>query len=186
VTAAAPAVAAPRCVALLRGINVGRAQRLPMADLKALLEELGCRAVRTALNSGNAVFDAPCAAQAVGLAGQLHGNLLQRLGLTVPVQVRHAALWRSIVAANPLVEHADDASRLLVIFPAHGQAIADHAPARASLAPAERLHVGPDAAYLWCADGILQSRAGAALLGPAGRHVTTRNWATVLKIDALL
>ena len=42
------------------------------------------------------------------------------------------------------------------------------------------------AAYLWCADGILVSKAAVALLGKAGREATTRNWATVLKIRDLL
>ncbi len=183
--AAAPA-AAQRWVALLRGINVGRAQRLPMADLIALLEGLDCSGVRTVLNSGNAAFDAPQGTKPAELAGRLQAAIHARLGLTVPVQVRTADLWRAIVAANILADGAADASRLLVIFPAHGRRIADCAPAADLLAPAERLHVGPEAAYLWCADGILQSRAGAALLGSQGQHVTTRNWATVSKIAALL
>ena len=46
--------------------------------------------------------------------------------------------------------------------------------------------VGEHAAYLWCPDGILSSKAGEALLGKAGRQATTRNWATVLKIEALV
>ena len=45
-------------VALLRGINVGKAKRIAMADLRALLEGLGYTHVKTVLNSGNAVFDA--------------------------------------------------------------------------------------------------------------------------------
>ena len=48
-----------RYIALWRGINVGKAKRLAMADLKALLAELGATDVATLLNSGNAVFDAP-------------------------------------------------------------------------------------------------------------------------------
>ena len=44
-----------RHVALLRGINVGRAKRIAMADLRALVEGLGFGEVRTLLNSGNAI-----------------------------------------------------------------------------------------------------------------------------------
>ena len=47
-----------RHIALLRGINVGKAKRVPMADLRALMQGLGHANVRTLLNSGNAVFDA--------------------------------------------------------------------------------------------------------------------------------
>ena len=54
------------------------------------------------------------------------------------------------------------------------------------LNPPEQLHVGDHALYLWCANGILESKAGAALLGKVGRNATTRNWSTVLKLSALL
>ena len=46
-------------IALLRGINVGRAKRIAMADLRTLFEELGFTAVCTVLNSGNVVFGSP-------------------------------------------------------------------------------------------------------------------------------
>lgn len=59
-------------VLLLRAVNVGRANRLAMADLRALLERLGCTEVRTVLNSGNAVFT--CQA-AEGLASQVQAEL---------------------------------------------------------------------------------------------------------------
>ena len=52
--------------------------------------------------------------------------------------------------------------------------------------PPERFAIGDNAAYLHCAGGILESRAGAALLGKAGQALTTRNWATVLKLCALV
>jgi uncharacterized protein (DUF1697 family) len=42
--------------ALLRGINVGRAKRVAMADLRSLVEDLGYGEVGTLLNSGNVVF----------------------------------------------------------------------------------------------------------------------------------
>ena len=48
-------------VALLRGINVGKAKRIAMADLRALVESLGYSDVRTLLNSGNIVFVATAA-----------------------------------------------------------------------------------------------------------------------------
>ena len=54
------------------------------------------------------------------------------------------------------------------------------------LHPGERLAVTAHAAYLRCAGGLLASRAGEALLGKAGRTLTTRNWGTTLKLAALL
>ena len=46
-----------RAVALLRGVNVGGRSRLPMAQLRAVLDNLGYRDVKTLLQSGNAVFE---------------------------------------------------------------------------------------------------------------------------------
>ena len=53
-------------VALLRGINVGRAKRVAMADLRALFEQLGFGDVRTLLNSGNVGFRARAAKDVEG------------------------------------------------------------------------------------------------------------------------
>ena len=55
----------------------------------------------------------------------------------------------------------------------------------ALVVPPERFAVGKNAAYLLCATGILESRAWEALLGRAGRSATTRNWATILKLQTL-
>ena len=55
-------------VALLRGVNVGAAKRVAMADLRALVEGLGYGGVRTLLNSGNVVYDAPGVAPAAAAA----------------------------------------------------------------------------------------------------------------------
>ena len=50
----------PAFLALLRGVNVGKAKRVPMAELRRVLEDLGCTNVATLLNSGNAVFVRNC------------------------------------------------------------------------------------------------------------------------------
>ena len=44
-------------LALLRGINVGGKNKVPMAELKACFEELGCKNVRTYIASGNVMFE---------------------------------------------------------------------------------------------------------------------------------
>ena len=53
------------------------------------------------------------------------------------------------------------------------------------MVPPEQFAVGKNAAYLLCAKGILENKAGEALLGKAGKSATTRNWATVVKLQAL-
>jgi uncharacterized protein (DUF1697 family) len=174
-----------RFVALLRGVNVGRANRVPMAQLRELLESLGYSDVRTLLNSGNAVFGGPQHSPARHVE-RIRAALAARLDVDVPVVVKSAKEMAAIVADNPLARIAVDGSRLLIAFTSDTRALKELATLAALVAPPEQLHVGRYAAYLWCANGILESKAGAALLGKAGSATTTRNWATVLKIDALL
>lgn len=170
-------------VALLRGVNVGGNKRVPMADWRGLMEGLGCTNVRTLLNSGNAVFDA---APSPKLPVRIRQALIDGLGVEVPVIVKTAVEMAAIEAENPLVAVGTDASRLIVAFAASAEDLAALAPLAGLVQPPEQLHVGPHAAYLWCANGILESKAGAALLGKLGRAATSRNWTTVLKIRALM
>lgn len=171
-------------IALLRGINVGKAQRVPMAELRALLSGLGYVGVATLLNSGNVVFQAP-GGTPVEHADAITRALAGQMQVDVPVILVTAQELAAIVAACPLGAEAADPSRLLVAFAQNTQALATLEALRPLLAPNERFEIGPQAAYLHCAGGILESRAGKALLGRAGREVTTRNWATVGKLQAL-
>jgi uncharacterized protein (DUF1697 family) len=175
----------PRYAALLRGVNVGKGNRVPMAELRALLEALGCTRVRTLLNSGNAVFASP-GRSAPTLATRIRAALAERVGVDVPVMVKSADEVAAIFAGNSLAAVATDPSRLLVAFAASAPDLAGLAAIRPLVRAPERFVIGPHAAYLWCPHGSLESKAGAALLGKPGRAVTTRNWATVGKLLALL
>jgi uncharacterized protein (DUF1697 family) len=75
---------------------------------------------------------------------------------------------------------------MLVAFPQQPEALPPLAGLSSRATPPEQFVVGVSAAYLWCPDGVLKSRIGEALLGKAGQSLTTRNWATVLKLQALL
>ncbi|MEJ6006170.1 DUF1697 domain-containing protein [Paucibacter sp. AS339] len=178
----------PTFIALLRGVNVGKAKQVPMADLRALLAELGYADVQTLLNSGNAVFRATKGAPAE-LAVEITHAIATKLQLEVPVIVKSAAQWSAIVADNALAANAaDDPSRLLVAVTQGPEALAGLGVIEPLLTPAEAFFLGANAAYLHCASGILESRAGEALLGKVGKvgkTATTRNWATVLKLQAL-
>ena len=175
----------PRFVALLRGVNVGRANRVPMAELRGLLEAQGYGDVRTLQNSGNAVFTGKAGASRAH-ADRIRNGLSARLGVDIPVIVKSAQEMAAIEAENELAAAATDASRLLVAFAQDARALAGLAPIASLVVAPEQLHIGAHAAYLWCANGILQSKAGEALLGKPGNAATTRNWATVSKIGALL
>lgn len=174
----------PTFVALLRGVNVGKAKRVPMADLRVLLNELGYTDVVTLLNSGNAVFRATKGTP-VKHAADIASAIATRLKVEVPVIVKSASELSAIVSENRLAEGAEDHSRLLVAFVQDSKELSTLAAIAPLVAPPEQFLVGKGAAYLHCVSGILESKAGAALLGKAGKAATTRNWATVLKLQAL-
>jgi uncharacterized protein (DUF1697 family) len=93
-------------VALLRAVNVG-GTKLPMADLRALLEGLGLTDVRTYLQSGNAVFGAgDDAGTATDLANAIAIRIERDVGPRVGVLVLRAAALDAVVAANPFLAAA--------------------------------------------------------------------------------
>lgn len=174
-----------RYVALLRGINVGRAKRVAMADLRGLLEGLGCTEVHTLLNSGNAVYSA--SAKVPGRhAARIEAALADSLGVSCKVIVKSASEIAAAVADNRLVAAATEPSRVLVAFAGDDDALSGLAPLRKTDWSPEVLQVGKHAAYVWCPRGIIDSKLMLAMGRLLGDRVTTRNWATVGKIDALL
>jgi uncharacterized protein (DUF1697 family) len=173
-----------RYVALVRGINVGRAKRIAMADLRGLVEELGYADVRTLLNSGNIVFTS--AARAAAAAGpRIERAMADRLKVSARVIVLSASELADAVAGNPLLSIAHDPSRLLVtVLGERSHRSRLDALTREDWAP-DALAVGDRVAYLWCADGLLASRLAAAVGRALGDGATARNWATMVKLHAL-
>lgn len=174
----------PAFVALLRGVNVGKARRVPMAEFRSTLAGLGYTGVATLLNSGNAVFRATSGTPARH-AASIAAALAAHLKVDVPVIVKSARELATVVAECPIKADPSNHSRLLVAFVQEAKALAGLASIERLVAPPEEFAIGSRAAYLYCAAGILESEAGKALLGKAGRLATTRNWATVLKLQAL-
>ena len=174
-----------RHVALIRGINVGRAKRVAMADLRALVGDLGYGDVRTLLNSGNVVFSVPGSARG-DPATRIEKGMIERLGISARVTVLTVEELATVVAENPLGKVAHDPSRLFVT-------VLFDAADRKLLQPLERqewapdvLAVGARVAYLWCPKGMIESPLVTAVNGLLGDAATTRNWATMTKLHALV
>jgi len=174
-------------VALLRGVNVGGANRLPMADLRALAAREGLHKAQTLLQSGNLIFEVAEASEA-GLEQRLEAAIARQCGLTIDVVIRSAAAWRALVAANPFpAEARDDPGHLLVVSLKSDPI--EHAEARLKAAI-----VGPEVARIVGREAFIYypNGAGASRLMPAvidralGTRGTARNWNTVLKIAALV
>ena len=174
----------PTYVALLRGINVGKAKRVAMADLRAAIESLGFREVRTLLNSGNAVFRSPRPLKRTA-AEDLQAALLKKTGVSSRFTLRSAGELQAIVAANPLVDVGTDHTRLFCAFVTSAGDMKFLKPVVAQLWKPEIVATGPGVAYVWCPNGLLESKASMAVSRALGDGVTVRNWATVLKLATL-
>ena len=179
------APASPTHVALLRGINVGTAKRVAMADLRALLARLGAGDPKTLLNSGNAVFAAG-SRKAEALAGEIERAIADELGVSCRVTVLTRVELDAVVADNALLARAHEPARLMVAVPRTRADLARLAPLAQQDWGAEALAVGRRAAYLWCAEGILASRLATAVEKTLRDAVTSRNWTTISKLHALL
>jgi len=171
-------------VALLRGINVGRAKRVAMADLRALVEGLGYTGVKTLLNSGNVVFSAP-GVTAGDAAERIEKALEPATGGAARVTVLTAETLAAVARENPLTEGEAEPSRFLVAFVRDAADLKPLSPLTKEDWGKEKLAVGKHAAYVWAAGGILESRVAEAVGRALGDRATTRNWATVTKLLAL-
>lgn len=169
------------CIALLRGINVGRAKRLPMADLRELIETLGNTNVRTLLNSGNVIFETR-RPDVIKLAHSIGAAIESKFGFSAAVVALTATDLDAVVQENTLLTNAYDPSRFLVAFVAGAAALAKAKPLLAESWAPEAVAIGKHATYLWCPNGILESKLLQAFGRLTGKVATTRNWATVLKL----
>ena len=170
-------------VALLRGINVGKNNRVPMATLRGLLEDLGYTDVRTHLNSGNAVFTVPGRQQPATVATKLEAALLDETGLTLRVVVRSGKELADVVAKNPFAVEATDAARFLVAFLSEPVLSGRLRDVDADVLAPELFHVARREIYLWLPGGIQNSPLMKVLTDQKiGVATTARNWNTVTKL----
>jgi uncharacterized protein (DUF1697 family) len=178
-------------VALLRGINVGRAKRISMADLRALVGSLGHGEVTTYLQSGNALFST-ARTDTDTLAAEIEQAISAELGMAVRCVLRDRDDLARVVADNPLAGVATDPQRLLVSFTSGRPDPALVAALDRQAYLPEQFAVGEREIYAWLPEGVLESRLTNAFfekqLGgkKTGMICTARNWNTVTKLLALL
>lgn len=175
---------AHRLVALLRGVNVGPSKRVEMAKLRALVTDLGYTEVKTLLNSGNVVFTSPKAAPREA-AFRIEKALVDGVGVSARVVVLTAAELDRSIAENSILDRADNLSRMVVAVLNDPADLSRLAPLLEKDWGGDALAIGTRAAYLWCGQGILASKLAAEVQRTLGDAVTTRNWATMVKLQAL-
>ena len=171
-------------VALLRAVNVG-GRKVIMAELRAMLEDLGLAAPRTLLASGNALFESD--EDAAVLEGRLEEAIQHRFGLRSEVMVRTPEDCAAALAAGPFQAEAKaEPSRTYVMFLKSAPPAEAVQALLAAVEPMpERAAVRGREAYLYYADGAGTSKLTNALIErKLGVRGTARNWNTVGKLAA--
>ena len=168
----------PVFVALLRGINVGGAGKLPMAELRDIASGCGLRDVRTYIQSGNIVFRADDA-DTSAVAERLRRAVREASDLDPEVHVRTADELAAIIDGNPFTDRASDPKQLHVTLFSEQPEPVDLDPA--AFEP-EAWEFGDRVVYLYLPDGMGRSKLAAQLARRAGSAGTARNWRTVTKL----
>lgn len=173
-------------LALLRGVNIGGHRQVAMADLCALLVELGFLDVRSRLQSGNLVFRA-AAGSAARLERTLEREVATRLRLRTDVFVRSAGQWEGILARNPFPREAErDPGHLIVMFLKHAPGSGAVRALQSAITGREVARIRGREAYIVYPDGFGRSRLTTALIERRlGTRCTGRNWNTVRKLAVL-
>lgn len=169
-------------MALLRGINLGGHHKVPMAELRRLLEESGLSDVSTYLQSGNAAFDS--AEEPDVVRRRIEAEVAERFGFEVAVVIRSRTQLDQVVADNPFPEAAaDDPKKVHAFFLVDEPDADTWERFDANAFAPEELGVGDDVVYVHTPGGLGRAKLPDQVvrrLHPV--EVTARNWRTVLKL----
>jgi uncharacterized protein (DUF1697 family) len=172
-------------VALLRGLNLGGSNRLPMKELAALFVDAGCREVVTYIQSGNVVFQAGDAV-AARIPAQIREAIAARYGFQVPIVTRAAAEMAQVVQSNPFLQEGADPAALHVVFLAEAPDAARVESLDPHHSPTDRFILRGRELYLHCPNGLARTKLTNDYFDRRlGTISTMRNWRTVLKLHEL-
>ena len=171
-------------IAFFRGINVGGRNLLPMRELRALLESVGCSDLKTYIQSGNVVFshpgrDDPVFARKFCAAIEAQCHLLPEVMLLCAHELQRA------ISANPFPGATDDPKTLHLSFLASTPDKPDLERLEALKSDREAFHLADRVFYLHAPEGIGRSKLAQRAERLLGVPAKGRNWRTVTRILAL-
>lgn len=172
-------------VGLLRGVNVGGNNKLPMKSLSALCESQGCRGVRTYIQSGNVVFRAD-ARTVRGFAAKLKSQINAEFGFETAVILRTAPELRAVVENNPYMKPGVDLRSLHVMFLAKEPNLTDVVKLNPPCEGDEAFSLRGKEIFLFLPNGTGRSKLAAYRFDKILQtDVSTRNWQTTLNLVSL-
>jgi uncharacterized protein (DUF1697 family) len=173
-------------LALLRGVNVGGKNKLPMKDLADLFLKAGCTEAKTFIQSGNVVFNAP-AKVVRQIATAVPEQIEKRFGHRPPIVVRTAEQLAVVAASNPFLQAGALEDTVHVLF-------LGSMPESAQVQGLDTTRSSPDAfevrgaeVYLHLPNGSAKTKLTNAYFDSRLATISTgRNWRTVTALVAMM
>lgn len=173
-------------VALLRGINVGGKNKLPMKELTEMFVSAGCEQVRNYIQSGNIIFNA-APRVAVKLPAVISARIAERFGFNAPVQIRSIPELGEVISGNPFLKLGMTEDFLHVMFLADKPSASSVQKLDPDRSPPDRFIAQRQEIYLYLPEGVAHTKLNNAYFDAKLATVSTgRNWRTVRKLLELM
>jgi uncharacterized protein (DUF1697 family) len=165
-------------IALFRGINVGGSHILPMTDLTALLERMGCTDVKAYIQSGNVIFRSPIA-EASRVASRIGNAVADHHGFQPHVLILNPNELQGAVASNPFRAAETVPKSLHLYFLSGAPKSPDLKSMHGAKSKNEAFALKGRILYLHTPDGFGKSKLAGRVERWLGVEATARNWRTV-------
>ena len=177
----------PTALCFLRGVNVGGRNRIKMADLRQLFISLGFRNPRTALQSGNIIFETDDA-DLDSIRERVESGIKERYGFDVQAVLRGPLAFQATLDSHPFTQaQLERGSHAMVAFLSDAADTDAVAALRENNPGNEVIATANDALYIFYTDGVARSKLDTKRIERAlGVHATARNWNTCMRIKKLL
>ncbi|MBI5005844.1 MAG: DUF1697 domain-containing protein [Nitrosomonadales bacterium] len=172
-------------IALLRGINVGGSNPLPMKELAVLLTGMGLREVRTYIQSGNVAFRCDAKNKTV-LAAQISTAIKTQHGFAPHVLLLDAAELHAALAGNPYPQAAAEPKSLHLYFLDEVPQHPDLKSLEAIKTDSEDFKLAGKVFYLHTPEGFGSCKLAARVEKLLGVAATARNWNTICKLAEMV
>jgi uncharacterized protein (DUF1697 family) len=177
----------PTYIALLRGINVGGKNKVPMPELRTMLEEVGFSHVETLIQSGNCIFDGKKATLS-NMETKLEKAFSSKFGFAAEFVTRSGDEWNSLLSQCAFPEFFEQRPNQGVVYffkqPLDSEKVKK---LKAAVVGSEQLKASRRELFATYPDGIGDSKLTIAVIDKQlGRRGTARNWNTIQKIGLAL
>lgn len=175
-----------RYIALLRGINVGGHNKVPMSELRSLCADIGWGEVTTYIQSGNVVFSSVAIPPL--LEAEIERSIERRFGHSISVIIRSGSQWPAYIAGNPFPDASRTQPKGVMMGLSKVPPRADAALLlRERAANGEQVAQVGEAIWINFAAGVAGSKLSPAVFDRfVGSPVTMRNWRTVLQLGQMV